>query len=229
MKTRQRDLLSCPGRPRRAVRRALLRGRDDHRSIYCRPICPARTPGQRSLPILPQRRAWRSTRASGPACVAGPSWRRGTRRSMRWDERPGWPRRGSRPGPSMATAAWRRWPASLASARDSSGGRSARSTASRRSSWPRRAACLLAKQAAHRDELAADRGRPRQRLRQRAPVQCAVPLALLDDRRRRCGGPRARAPLARRLDADPWLIARRSPGRPCCGSWRASRDAASKA
>ena len=110
--------------------------------IYCRPICTARCPGPRSLPVLLATGRWPSATDSGRACAAGPSWRRATRRSMRCGAPPGRPpcrieagalerrrqpgRAGRRPG---------------SRARASSAAPSSRSSASRRSSWPRRSGC----------------------------------------------------------------------------------------
>ena len=47
--------------------------------IYCRPICPARTP-KRSNCRSSTHRSWPNTPASGPASAAGPNWRPAVRR-----------------------------------------------------------------------------------------------------------------------------------------------------
>ncbi len=165
--------------------------------IYCRPICPARHARQRSMSIFSQRR---DGRASGiPPLLAMPARARAWACTGRCGGTHGPARRcadrdrGAQRRRQPGVARPRAWPQlATAPAGDPPGVRRLAGRAG--SDLPPAAG----EEVDRRDEFASDRGRPGQRLRQRAPVQCPLPLSLLDDPFAHAAGRRAPAPLARR-------------------------------
>jgi hypothetical protein len=172
------------------LRRRVLRRRDLHARVLP-PRCAARRGPRRALPLLRERRGGRAARlpplpALPPRARAGRRPRRGRARRAR----PG--RGGGRASTPCGGLAPRRRARIAAGALDGGGSpRSPRSSGRRpppapaverelgASPWrsPRRGGCSR-EAAARRDRAAGDARRAGERLRQRAPLQRAVPRAL---------------------------------------------------
>ena len=148
--------------------------------IYCRPICPARTPGSDRCRFFPnaamaEQAGFRPCLRCRPELAPGHAPVDAVGRTARlagarietggaqWRRQPGVAR--PRAWPQLATA-----PAS-----DPPGVRRLAGRAGSNVPPP------AGEEVDRRDEFAPDRGRPGQRLRQRSPVQRPLPLSLLDD------------------------------------------------
>ena len=152
--------------------------------IYCRPICPARTPKLENCRFFASRRGARR-RAFVPACAAGRD--RARPRLLARHRQHGEPRAGTdrRRRARRRGATSRRWPSGWASAGVSSAACSSAISAPRRSPSPRRDACCSPSSCCT-NASADGRGGAGLGLRQRAPLQRDLPATCSAARPARC-------------------------------------------